>query len=75
MKVRQIEFTVTIEINGAYLVSESNSDLEVFEQLHSNAWDSLEHFNDNLMGYIRRGEIDVEIEGEMWLEKDRRNNP
>ena len=75
MDVRKIDFNITIEIEGAYLVTESNSELEVYSQLHSNAWDALEHFNDSLMGYISIGTVDVEIMEGAWIQKDRRNNP
>jgi hypothetical protein len=76
MNVKKIDFTVNIEIAGAYLVTESNSEVEARAQLHSNAWDSIQHFNDSLTGYIGNADVEVEMcEDTAWIQKDRGNNP
>lgn len=76
MNIQKIDYTILIEIRGAYLVTESNSCVEAYSQLHNTAWDSIQYFNDNLIGYIESANIDVEICKDMpWIREDRGNNP
>lgn len=75
MDVKRAYFKIVIEFDGNYLVTESNNKVEVYSDLAGNAWDALEHFNDNLTGHLSSSKINVYLNERPWIDADRRNNP